>query len=205
MKFYKFWAYLFRPLIAFLWPVKVIGRKNIPKGKAVVVCNHFSNIDVPVVGARIFPKEIHMIGKASLFRKKLPRWFLTKGGAIPLSADGNNMELFKTVFRLLNEDKKILLFPEGTRNKSGINQIMPLKAGTAIFALKTKAPILPIMMLHKPTWFQRNYILIGEPFELTQFYDKKGEGIIDEATAYVREKMAEIREGILTYLNRKKK
>ena len=67
----------------------------------------------------------------------------------------------------------MLLFPEGTRNKSGTTNLQPIKGGTALFALRAKVPIVPIMIYKKARLFSRNKLIVGKPFELSDFYDKK--------------------------------
>ena len=67
----------------------------------------------------------------------------------------------------------MLLFPEGTRNKTGTTELQELKEGSAIFAVRAKRPIVPIMIYKKARLFQRNKLIIGKPFEFTDFYDKK--------------------------------
>ena len=61
----------------------------------------------------------------------------------------------------LKNDEGITIFPEGTRNKSGEN-LQELKSGAALFALKGRASVVPIILLHKQRVFRRNYMYVGK-------------------------------------------
>ena len=76
-----------------------------------------------------------------------------------------------------------------------------LKGGAGVFAVKTKSPVVPVMFLKKPKAFRRTYYIVGEPFELSEFYDKKLvkedydkiDAVIREKMIFTREKLKELR------------
>ena len=82
-------------------------------------------------------------------------------------------------------NQPLIVFPEGTRNKTGNKQMLEFKDGVAMFALKTKSPIIP-MIYYKPIkTFRKTYLLIGDPMYLDEFY---GEGV-KEARSEVTNKL----------------
>ena len=95
----------------------------------------------------------------------------------------------------LNNNKPVLIFPEGTRNKGeNFKEMLPFKSGVATFALKAKAPIVPLMYYKKTGIFKRNKLIVGNAFWLDEFYGQKVNAVKDEATEFIYSKMTELRE-----------
>lgn len=160
-------------VVGFFYPTKVYGIENIPSGGAVLVCNHYRFID-PVNLARIFINESpSFVAKKELFEKKLFSKILKSFGGIPVDREKPDFSTLITILKVLKNDRKLIIFPEGTRNKTGTNKLQPLKDGAAIFSIKSKKPILPIMMLNKPRIFRKTKVFIGKPFDFSCYYDKK--------------------------------
>lgn len=171
-------------------PRRIYGIENIPKGGAVLVCNHFSAFDCGVV-FNTCGKEAYFLAKKELFKNKLFAKFLTSFGAIPIDRDNPDIKTMLNSIKLLKQGSKLAIYPEGTRNKYPKKVVLQeLKGGSALFAVKAKVPIVPIMMLKKARMFRRTYAMVGAPFELTDYYDKKITSIeIKEMDDIVREKM----------------
>lgn len=72
-------------------------------------------------------------------------------------------------------------------------------------AIKAKVPIVPMMIYKKPKPFRLNHILIGEPFELSEYYDRKlTEEDIREADEKLRNRLLDMRREHAEYLASKK-
>lgn len=142
---------------------------------------------------RAFQKEAHALAKYELFTNPVAGWFLHKMGAIPVRRGEADIESVKQVLRVLKDGKQLLIFPEGTRNKEGTQQMAEFKTGTARFAIKSKVPIVPMIYYQSPKAFRKNWLYVGEPFTLEEYY---GARTIDEnhaATQVIKEKMDETR------------
>ena len=75
-----------------------------------------------------------------------------------------------------------------------------------MMSIKCKTPIIPIVIYSKPKFFRRTDILIGEPFELTEYYNKKlSDEEMAQADEYLRQYMLEMRRKHTEYLASKKK
>lgn len=158
---------------ALFFPIKIIGKENLPEGGAVVVCNHLSFVD-PLYLAKLNVREDYtIIAKKELFKNKFFGNILRKYGGISIDRENPELKTLLAVIKNLKKGEKLLLFPEGTRNKSGTINLQPIKGGTAIFAVRAKAPIVPVMIYKKARLFSRNILIVGKPFELSNFYDKK--------------------------------
>ena len=153
---------------------KVEGLEHvIPMGPLLVVANHLSYVDPPLLGATL-PRRLRFVAKSEVF-KSLTGWFLRAYGAHPLNRDGRDIEGFHWVRKMLNQDEAIVLFPEAHRNpETGMRRVAP---GVALLALHTQAPILPVGISGTehlgPLWrviFPTGDIRvnIGPPFALPQ-------------------------------------
>jgi 1-acyl-sn-glycerol-3-phosphate acyltransferase len=64
--------------------------------------------------------------------------------------------------RCLKENRKLLMFPEGTRVQEGEN--VEAKAGAALFATRTGSPLLPVYIPAKKNLFRPTTVVIGKPY-----------------------------------------
>lgn len=149
------------------YPVKVIGKKNLPKKKGyVLTCNHFTNMD-PVLLDVYLNKKIRFLAKKELFENKFVGFFLKRLGGFPVDREKPGVSSFKFALEVLKKNKILGIFPEGTRNKNIEEEgLMQLKNGAIVFASKGESQIVPVVIYKKPKVFRRNYILIGEPIDV---------------------------------------
>ena len=120
------------------WEVE--GREAVPpSGGLIVVSNHLSNADSPILVASI-PRRLQFMAKRGLFVNPIASAFLTSVGVHPLEAVG--VEALRWYLELLKRDRSVVLFPEGTRSRGvGMNRGKP---GVAYIAAKSRAAILPV-------------------------------------------------------------
>lgn len=175
-------------------PTSIKGKKNLPKGKAILSINHRSNWDYVLFGINSTTKY-RVLAKKELFRNKFFGFILRNFGGIEIDREANDINAIKTCMKVLKDDKKLLVFPEGTRLKDESLVMGEIKSGLALIAIKTKTPIVPVWVRNKPKLFRRSIYYIGKPFELDQFYGKKlDEQTLQEADQIVRAKMIELGE-----------
>lgn len=187
----QFLAYI--PLKIF-YPTRFYGKKNLKKGKAVLCSNHTSSYDAPLLAANLFEKK-YFLAKQELFRNKFKKGLMKFCGGIPINREKPTLEQIKNTLTLLKNNKKVVIFPEGTRVEGKVDQgeMGETKNGAAMFAIKSKSPIVPVWISRKPKLFRLTRFYIGEPFELTEFYDKKlDEATLNEASKIINEKQLEL-------------
>lgn len=185
------------------YPMKVYGKENIPEGGAVLVCNHFRAIDCGFI-KRIYYNNIKFLAKKEVFKNKIIGKIAKAYGGIPIDRENPDMKSLLEAIKEIKKGHKLCIFPEGTRNTSGTNKLQEIKGGSAVFSVKAKCPIVPIMMLKKSKIFRKTKIIIGKPFELEEFYGKKlTEQNIAEMDKIVSEKMIEQQE-ILENMTKKR-
>ncbi len=172
-------AYL--PLLI-LYPTRVIGKKNIPKkGKMILCCNHQSNADVPLIATRLCRRRYKYMAKDSLFKNKLLGAILKNWGGYPIKRGETDLQAVKKTLGYLKADKAVCIFPEGTRVQTTDQN--NLKDGVILFAIRSKAPIVPAMMIRKPRIFRRNRLVVGKPFNLSEMEEFKDARLNDELMA----------------------
>lgn len=76
-----------------------------------------------------------------------------------------NMRTFHTVCERLQEEKAVVVFPEGTVNHHP-NEMMSFKSGAILMAYKAKKPIVPMYIAPARKWWNRRVMVVGEPMEI---------------------------------------
>jgi 1-acyl-sn-glycerol-3-phosphate acyltransferase len=186
------------PLSLILLPTRIIGKKNIKKLKkagTIIAPNHQSGFDPVILKARVAP-TCKLMGKDTMFKKALPRWILTKFGAYPVNRGGNDIKAVKTTLGYLKQNKKIVIFPEGTRVSTG--ELAELKHGLVMFALKTDCYVVPAVFRKKPKLFRFNRLLIDKPFKFSDYEEFKGvkinHDVLDKACQILTEKIQYLKD-----------
>ena len=175
-----------------LHPTFIKGRKNLPKGKAILSCNHRSNWDIVMYYLNT-TQRLKILAKKEMFKNKFSGAIMRSLGGISVDRDGNDVNAIKNCMKALKEDKKLFIFPEGTRHHPENVLLGEIKSGMTLIAIKTKTPIVPIWV-SKHRLFRKSVYHIGKPFELSEFYGLKlDEETLEKANAVVREKMLEVR------------
>ena len=190
--------------MAMVYPTKIVGRKNLPKGKVIITLNHTSNLDAVVLILNTWEKK-YFLAKKELFVSKARSWFLKKMGAIKIDRGIADVSAIKEAFKVLKNNKKLVIFPEGTRNKTEELNLQQVKHGAAMIAIKTKTPIVPLWIFNRPKAFRKTKILIGKPYELDEFYGQKlSDEVLEKASAKVAEKLNETKEQAQKMFNKKR-
>lgn len=121
--------------------LEVIHRERlIEDGPVLIVCNHVSFIDPPMVGIS-FRKEIWFLARKSLFRG-FGAWLYPRLNVIPVDQDQPDMTGLKNIIRLLLRGERVLLFPEGSRSWDGTPQ--KGEPGVGLVVAKTGARVQPL-------------------------------------------------------------
>ena len=129
---------------------------------AVVVCNHNSLIDIPI-STPFLPRANKTIAKKSFVYVPLFGWIYRFATVIVDRKDHNSRkESFDNMVKVLNNGLDMLIYPEGTRNKS----TEPLKSfydGAFKLSVDTGKPIVPVVILNTKRILPAKPILIFRP------------------------------------------
>lgn len=129
---------------------EIRGLENVPKSNFILVSNHQSHLDEICTGAvAVLSKHynFHFLGQVDRY-KGFTQFFLwvlyLLTGTIPLNRNDEKSKkrALEKAIKVLKENKVLILYPEGTRSRTG--ELLPGKYGVAKIFLKTKVPVLPV-------------------------------------------------------------
>ena len=186
---YRFVRFFAAPIVSLRHPTTIINKENFIEGPSIVCCNHYDSSDVLVIAAKLMKKDLNVLAKAELFKGKISSWFLTEIGAIKVNRGTPEVSVHKEILKRLKNGKQLLIFPEGTRNRAGGHDMAEFKNGAALYAVKAKVPIIPLMFHHQSKPFKRNYLIVGEKIDLSEFYGKNMHDVKDDISLYLHDKM----------------
>jgi 1-acyl-sn-glycerol-3-phosphate acyltransferase len=124
-----------RLILKIFWRYKRIGAEHVPKsGGVIIASNHVAYVDPPFL-------ELFYLAKAELFSNARFGWLLDKCNTIPIARGAFDRRAIRRAVELLKDGKALLLFPEGTRSRSG--RFLEPKLGVGKIALEAGVPIVP--------------------------------------------------------------
>jgi glycerol-3-phosphate dehydrogenase (NAD(P)+) len=112
-------------------------------GGMVVASNHRSFLDPFVIGTSVpWRRRIQFVAKVELFERPLVGWLLSRLGAFPIRRGQSDETAMETAARAVERGGTVLIFPEGTRIRSG--SLARPKRGVGRLALETGGAVLPV-------------------------------------------------------------
>lgn len=129
-----------------LWTFTVSGPiPTDPRRPYVVVANHESFVDILLISH--LPFEMKWMSKSEFFKMPFVGWGMRLAGDIRLDRGEQNagMEAIKQSLDRLQKHVSVMIFPEGTRSKTG--ELQEFKDGAFRIAIQAGAPILPVAVL----------------------------------------------------------
>ncbi|MFH0920492.1 MAG: AMP-binding protein [Fibrobacterota bacterium] len=128
------------------WNLRVTGIENVPPNPPFILCaNHESYLDPMWIMASL-PWEIRRntcaIGKAELMNNPMLAFLLRRVNLIAVEREGEVHAALKAAADVLRQGKNLILFPEGTRTRTG--EMGRFKSGIGKLMSETGVPALPI-------------------------------------------------------------
>lgn len=111
-------------------------------GPVLIVANHQSYYDPPLIGGGITTRPLDYLARAGLFKNPLFGGFISAFNAFPIKEDSGDRAALEAVIGRLEAGGAVLLFPEGRRTRDG--HVMPLKRGMALILRRARCPVLPV-------------------------------------------------------------
>ena len=123
---------------------KVEGTEYIPKsGGFVVVSNHGSNFDPPLLSAAV-RRPVAYMAKEELFEVPVLKNAIKLYGAYPVKRGAVDRNTIKAALAYLEAGWGVGIFLSGTRTPDG--KVIDPKPGAALIAAKAQVPLLPVSM-----------------------------------------------------------
>jgi 1-acyl-sn-glycerol-3-phosphate acyltransferase len=175
------------------------GRENVPASPCIIACNHQSLWETVALSA-IFP-EASIVAKKELIDLPIVGWYLYKYPMILVDRDaGRNAlrQIVEETRRAVDEGRKVLLFPQGTRQ--AVDE--PIKFHSAgISALYTglDLPVIPAVHNSGLFWGKKTLMIrsgtitvrylppIPPGLKRKDFQERMERQIADEATKLIKE------------------
>ena len=201
-------VYISIGLFFFYKKIIVKGKKNIPKkGAVLLVANHKNALIDPLLIATTTPRDIHFLTRASAFKIGFVKWILSTVNMLPIYRlrDGKdtlakNEAIFNQCFDILNKQRSLLIFPEGTHDIR--RWVRPLSKGFTRIAFgvfdnypNVQLHIIPVGLNYTQAdkFAESVSIYYGKPVLANDFYDKNDfNGSALKLKDVVREKMQEL-------------
>jgi 1-acyl-sn-glycerol-3-phosphate acyltransferase len=169
---------------------KRIDIRNIERlkvsGPSILIANHPNTLMDALLISYVSRQEVYFLAKATLFNTKIKLWLLKKMYMIPINRPGerqingvHNTNSFEACFKILEQGKRIVIFPEGSSFKERV--LRQLKTGAARIALdlekkhdgKLGILVIPIGINYSDAERFQSSILVsvGEPIKAADFLE----------------------------------
>jgi 1-acyl-sn-glycerol-3-phosphate acyltransferase len=131
-------------LLIVLYRLRWRGGANFPEnGPFLIIANHQSLLDPPMLSAMCTRRHIEFIARGGLFKNKVFGWGIASLNAIPIREDGGgDLGAMKEALRRLDQGRAVLIFPEGSRSFDGA--MTEFKRGVAVLVKRANCPVVPV-------------------------------------------------------------
>lgn len=137
---------------------KFVGIENIPNdGRCILAGNHISGLDCFLI-VSCTKRNVHFLAKKELMEGSIiKKFYFKKMGIIPVDRNIKDKSVIPSSERVLNEEKIIGIFPEGTTEKG--KGLLDFKVGAVKIANETGSPIIPFAIKGKYKLFSKRMII----------------------------------------------
>ena len=136
---------------------RIYGAENVPpKGPLVVVSNHASDFDPPLL-SNCVRRPVAFMAKEELFQVPVLKQAITLYGAYPVKRGSPDRSAIKAALASLEQGWAVGVFITGTRTPDG--RVIDPKLGAAMIAAKANAPLLPVSLWGTEKIFQKGSAL----------------------------------------------
>ena len=169
---------------------KVVGKENIPKNGAVIICgNHRTFLDPPLIEVTC-GRYTRFLAKEELTKNKFLAFLGWVFESILVKRDSKDVAALKESLKVLKNGDCLALFPEGTRN--GIAKGEKVKDGAAFFAVRSGAPVIPCGIKGGEKGNKKVTITYGKPLDFSEYKGSKDKEVLDKITDEIMSDILEL-------------
>ncbi len=170
--------------------IEIHGRENVPEGPCIVVGNHISDFDPPLLCAAT-DKKMAFLSKKELFSEKAWfGWMIELFGAIPIDREKPEKSTIKSIRKLIKEGWSLGMFIEGTRSRN-IGQMGLPHTGTAYFAKSNNVLIVPVGILNTQKNGGKVICRVGKPIQPSDDLEKTTWQVMESLSELTGHKLPE--------------
>lgn len=160
------------------------------EGPAILVCNHTSHLDGPILNSTLKGPTVHTLAAKDRFGQKGFGFFLRHTGCIPIDRQNADTSWIHESMKILGAKGIVAIYPEG---KHGTHRCqLPFHSGVSMLAVMARVPIVPIYIDGPHKVFHRTGIMIGKSFSLEIPQGGLSADYVDAQTRMLENKMREL-------------
>lgn len=157
-----------------LYKPTIIGKENIKDKEGILLIgNHISGYDILLIAYALKEYDPRFMAKKEFFNTNF-KWFFEKAGAFPIDRDKLDLASIRKTINLLKELNIVVIFPEGTRNRTD-DIMLPFKPGISSIALSGKVKVIPFAITGKYKFRSNIMIEFGKAIDLKELDINKKE------------------------------
>ncbi len=190
--------------------LELTNPERLPRGTSyIIAANHASHLDsgaiISALGTALGLREarkLHVLGARDyFFDSPVKSWFFsTFLNVVPIEREETSLSGLRMVQSILSQGEPILIFPEGTRSRTG--QLQGFKPGLGLLARELNVPIVPAYiggtrealpvgkLLPRPNKVK---VLFGPPISMEKY---RSNGPTQSRDEHYRAIVAEVRDAI---------
>ena len=167
--------------------VVVKGKENIPNSACLIISNHQSNFDIPIL-AGYLNKRLGFIAKKELEKVPIVSYWMRQIHCVFIDRENARQAVraLAEAVKTLQAGNSLVIFPEGTRSKG--EQMDVFKKGSLRLAEKSGVPVVPVTIDGSYKILEGNNnrirpatvtVTVGEPIYMEQLSVEERAALLD--------------------------
>jgi 1-acyl-sn-glycerol-3-phosphate acyltransferase len=130
-------------LLCVFYRLRRVGMEQVPaSGPVLLVANHQSFLDPPIVSAAVRHRQTDFLARSGLFKFKPFGWLISQLNSTPIKQGAGDSGAMKATLQKLADDKMMLVFPEGARTPDG--EMHDFQRGVAVLLKRAHCKVVPV-------------------------------------------------------------
>jgi 1-acyl-sn-glycerol-3-phosphate acyltransferase len=152
-----------------------------PKGAALLIANHTCSSDPAFLQCGVCRPLGFVVAREYYDDLPWARPLFDYIGCVPVCRNGRDVAGLRIALRRLSEGRAVCIFPEGGLRDAGGSRLRRSRAGAALLALRSRAPVYPAFIHGGPqhdnvlrAWLlpSRTRVVYGPPVDLSAYYER---------------------------------
>lgn len=128
--------------LTLFYRLRVHHAERVPRtGPCLIIANHQSLLDPPMVGMAVRNRPSHFIARLGLFKNPMFGSLIRDLNSIPIREESGDVAAMKAGLARLGKGVVLIVFPEGTRSPDG--EMRPFKRGVSLLVKRAACPVVP--------------------------------------------------------------